>query len=139
MTSSDDICLIWNDYNTNMSLSFKEIRDDNKFSDVTLVVEGNFKIEAHRVILAASSKFFKNLLHEKKHPHPFIYMRGIKEKHLSAIVDFMYHGQANVHQEDLNEFLIVAKELELKGLSDSNSLEKKEMDQGGKLHKHRRK
>ena len=128
MTSSDELCLIWNDYNTNMSLSFKEIRDDHEFCDVTLAVEGNFKIEAHRVILAASSKFFKNLLQDNKHPHPLIYMRGIKEKHLSAIVDFMYHGQAKVHKEDINEFLIVAKELELKGLSGINSFYKKELD-----------
>ena len=128
MTSSDELCPMWNDYNTNMSLSFKEIRDDHEFSDVTLAVEGNYKIEAHRVILAASSKFFKNLLHENKHPHPLIYMRGIKEKHLSAIVDFMYHGQAKVHKEDINEFLIVAEELELKGLSGINSFDKKELD-----------
>ena len=122
MTLSEQVSLVWNDYHTNISLSFKEIRDDQDFSDVTLAGESNFKIEAHRVILAASSKLLRKLLQENQHPHPLLYMRGIKEKHLSAMVDFMYHGQAKIHQDDLNEFLIAAKDLELKGLSGANSV-----------------
>ena len=115
--SSDNLCLKWKDFHTNISLSFKEIREDQEFSNVTLVGEGNLKIKVHKVILAASSRFFKDLLRDNQHPHPLLYMRGIKGEHLTALVDFMYHGEANILQEDLDEFLVVAKELELKGLS----------------------
>ena len=126
MLSSENLCLKWRDFNTNITSSFKEIREDQQFSDVTLAGEGNIKIKAHKVVLAASSKFFKDLLHDNQHPHPLLYMRGIKGEHLSALVDFMYRGEANILQEDLDEFLIVAKELELKGLSGPQNTEEVE-------------
>ena len=45
-----------------------------------------------------------------------IYMRGLKGRDLVAIVDFIYHGEANIYQEDLDGFLALAQELQLKGL-----------------------
>ena len=48
-----------------------------------------------------------------------IYMRGLKANDLVAIVDFIYHGEASIYQEDLNGFLALAEELQLKGLAGS--------------------
>ena len=45
-----------------------------------------------------------------------IYMKGFKAKDLSAIVDFIYLGEANIYQDDLVGFLTLAEELQLKGL-----------------------
>ena len=115
MTSSEKFCLKWNDFQKNVSSSFQEIRED--FCDVTLAAEGNQQITAHKVILAASSNFFKEILRNNPHQHPLIYMRGIKGIQLAAVVDFMYQGEVNIAQEDLNDFLIVAEELQLKGLT----------------------
>ena len=50
-----------------------------------------------------------------------IYMRGLKAKDLVAIVDFIYHGEASVFQEDLDGFLALAEELQLKGLAGSQN------------------
>ena len=50
-----------------------------------------------------------------------IYMRGVKAKDLVAIVDFIYHGEANIFQEDLDGFLALADELQLKGLATSEN------------------
>ena len=41
-----------------------------------------------------------------------------------AIVDFLYHGEANVCQENLDSFLALAEELKLKGLSGNTEREK---------------
>ena len=76
---------------------------------------------AHKVILASSSPFFLNLLRRNKHPHPLIYMRGLKSEDLVAMVDFLYFGEANVYQENLDSFLAVAEELQLKGLMGSGA------------------
>ena len=46
----------------------------------------------------------------------WICFRGVTLEHLSAILDFLYFGQTNVLQENLNDFLIVAGELKLMGL-----------------------
>ena len=50
-------------------------------------------------------------------PHPLIYMRGLKSDNVLAIMDFLYFGEANVFQENLDTFLSLAEELKLKGLS----------------------
>ena len=43
-------------------------------------------------------------------------MRGMKSEDLLAIVDFLYRGEANVFQENLDSFLAIAEDLHLKGL-----------------------
>ena len=43
-------------------------------------------------------------------------MKGLKSDDLLAIVDFLYRGEANIFQENLDSFLAVAEELQLKGL-----------------------
>ena len=47
-------------------------------------------------------------------------MRGIIYENLTAIVDFLYHGEANVYQENLDSFLAIAEDLKLKGLMGEN-------------------
>ena len=113
---AEKLCLQWNDFKNNTIDALGRLTKDNDFSDVTLACEDGQQVEAHKVILAVSSPFFQSLLKRNKHPHPLIYMRGIKSENLVAIVDFLYLGEANVLQENLDTFLYLANELKLKGL-----------------------
>ena len=113
---SETLCLNWNDFQDNVKSAFGNLRDDQDFADITLACEDGQKIEAHKVILAASSPVLQNLLNLNKHPHPLIYMRGMKSEDLSAIIDFLYYGSAIVYQENLESFLSIAEEFQLKGL-----------------------
>ena len=115
--SSEKFCLKWNDFQQNIVNTFKDLRSDSDFSDVTLVLDEDHQIESHKLVLNACSPFFKNLLKTHKHPHPMIYMRGLKAKDLVAIMDFIYYGEANINQEDLDVFLNLAEEFQLKGLT----------------------
>ena len=108
---SEKLCLQWNDFQENVKLAFGNLKEDKYFSDVTLVGEDGQQMEAHKVVLAASSPFFQRLLVQNKHPHPLIYMRGLKSDDLLAIVDFLYFGEENVSQENLESFLAIAEEL----------------------------
>jgi len=121
MENSEKFCLKWNSFQDNIVDSFKSLRHGEDFSDVTLVSEDHKHIEAHRVVISSCSSFFRDLLKKDKHSHPLIYMRGIKAKELLAMVDYMYHGQVNVYQEDLSVFLITAEELKLTGLVESSN------------------
>ena len=38
-----------------------------------------------------------------------------------AMMDFFYNGEANVYQENLNSFLVLAEELQLKGLRENQT------------------
>ena len=113
---SEKLCLQWNDFKDNTNLAFTNLRQDQDFSDVTLACEDGQQLTAHKVILASSSPFFQRILRQNKHPHPLIFMRGVKSEDLSAIVDFLYSGEANVFQESLDSFLGLAGELQLKGM-----------------------
>ena len=110
-------CLKWNDFQTNIRSSYKDLRETIDFSDVTLISEDNQQVEAHRIILSACSPFFMDWLKRSKHSHPIIYMRGIQSRDLTAIMDFIYHGEANVFEDDLEHFLSLAEELKLRGLT----------------------
>ena len=127
---SEKLCLQWNDFQDNVKSTFGNLRESSNFVDVTLACEDGHQIEAHKVILAASSPFFQAILMRNKHSHPLIYMRGVKSDDLIAIVDFLYCGEANVDQENLDSFLAIAEELQLKGLrgtDDDKRLKEKEI------------
>ena len=117
---SEKLCLQWNDFQDNVKSAFGNLRESTDFADVTLACEDGHQIEAHKVVLAASSPFFQAILKRNKHSHPLIYMRGMKSVDLVAMVDFLYFGEANVQQENLDSFLAIAEELQLKGLQGLN-------------------
>ena len=117
MSSSDKFCLKWNDFQEHVSITFQQLRLANEFADVTLACENNEQIEVHKVILSAASPFFRTILTQNKHPHPLIYMKGIKATDLAVIVDFIYNGEVNVYQDNLNYLLSIAEDLKIKGLS----------------------
>ena len=117
MSTTEKICLKWNDFQGNIASTFGFLRKDTEFADVTLACEDGQQVQAHKVILAASSPLFQNLLTRHKHTHPLIYMRAMKSEDLVKIVDFVYHGETNIYQKNLNAFLAIAEELKLKGLT----------------------
>lgn len=120
MGGSEKLCLKWNDFQANYCEALRELRGDEEFSDVTIACD-DVQIEAHKIILSASSPFFKNLLKKNKHPHPLVYLKGLKNSLLVSILDFIYDGEVNIAHEDLNEFLSAAEELKVKGLSEENT------------------
>ena len=122
---SEKLCLQWNDFKENVESSFKSLRQDIDFTDVTLACKDGQEIQSHKVILAASSPIFRSLLNKNKQNHIFIYMRGVKMDDLAAILDFLYFGEANVYQHNLDSFLALAEELQLKGLKAQNTLDEK--------------
>ena len=118
--SSEKFCLRWNDFESNISVAFREIREEKDFFDVTLSV-GDRQLQAHKLILSACSPFFRSVLRKNPHQNPLLYLKGVEFSDLQAVLNFMYHGEVNVAQEDLNSFLAVAEDLKVKGLTQNNS------------------
>jgi len=117
---SEKFCLRWNDFESNISGAFRELRDDKDFFDVTLACDDE-QIQAHKMILSACSPFFRNILRRNPHQHPLLYLKGVKYTDLQSVLNFMYHGEVNVAQEELNSFLAVAEDLRVKGLTQNQS------------------
>ena len=122
MATAEKFCLRWNDFESNISSAFRELREDKDFFDVTLACDDD-QIQAHKVILSACSPFFRTVLKRNRHEHPLLYLKGVKYIDLVAVLNFMYHGEVNVAQEELNSFLSIAEELKVKGLTQNNGSE----------------
>ena len=56
---SEKLCLKWNDFQDNINTAFGNLRNDQDFSDVTLVCEDGEQVEAHKIILQSASPFFQ--------------------------------------------------------------------------------
>ena len=119
MASNEQLCLEWNDFESNISKSFREIRDNGDLFDVTIACEDE-QVQAHKLILSACSPFFKRVLGKNPHQHPLLFLRGVKYREILSILDFMYCGEVNIAQEDLQSFLAVAEDLKVKGLTQNN-------------------
>nr|CAH0103791.1 unnamed protein product [Daphnia galeata] len=120
MAMADDqqqFCLRWNDFQSNMVNSFKHLRDEKSFTDVTLACEGQ-TCKAHKMVLSACSPYFKSLLEENPSKHPIIILKDVPFAHLQAILEFMYAGEVNVAQDQLPAFLKTAERLKVKGLAE---------------------
>merc|ERR1719315_492384 len=112
-------CLRWNDFQSTMVNNFKNLRNDDSFSDVTIVCEGQ-STKAHKMLLCACSTYFKDLL--EPHPevkNPIIFLKDVPIAHMNAILDFMYAGEVNVAQDQLPSFLKSAEKLKVKGLAEA--------------------
>ena len=128
MTSTDKFALKWKGFKENISCNFKTLRYDNNLANVTLVSEDNQYIEAHKVVLCASSQFFMNIFEINRHSHPLIYLKGFQSKYFTSVIDFIYFGEVNVSQDNLEGFLAIAEEIKLKGL-DNKIEQRKKIDQ----------
>ena len=125
MENSEELCVQWDNFSEILSSSFRSLREETVFTDVTLACEdGQQRIEAHKIILAASSPTFHNLLAGDKQMCQVIYLRGVQLNDLAAVMDYIYLGEARMPQEDLQSFLLLANDLQLKGLESKQTNEK---------------
>ena len=108
--------LKWNDFQANVTKSFGLLRRERNLFDVTLVSDSEEHIPAHRLVLSACSDFFKNIFTKVDNQNPLIYLAGVSSGDIQRILDYMYHGEVQVYQEDLNHFLEVAEKLKIDGV-----------------------
>ena len=108
--------LKWNDFQTNVSSTFSSLRQEEHLFDVTLVSDDEQHISAHKLVLTASSEFFKNILKKAKHSNPMIFLSGFKSRDLFLVMDYIYQGEVQILQTDLDQFLHVAQQLKIEGL-----------------------
>ena len=121
--SSDKFSLKWEQFCNNAASSFQALHKDTDFTDVTLASSDGQTVGAHKVVLSSCSPVLKSMLVKNSHPSPLLYLRGVKLSQLETLLSFCYLGQAEVLQTDLDEFLEMARDLGIKGLSQEDTLE----------------
>ena len=115
--ASEKFNLTWNEFEKSASKAFKDLLDQQDFVDVTLVSEDNKEIKCHTLVLSASSPIFRSILLRNPHQHPLLYISGVQHMELKSLLNFMYLGQTEVAQDELNSFMAIASKFQIKGLS----------------------
>ena len=123
---SEKFSLKWTDFHSNVSKTFSALRTEEDFQDVTLVSADLQQVSAHKVVLSACSKYFKNILQQNRHSNPLLCLDGVTSSELQSVLDYIYQGEVQVYQENLDRFLAVAERFQLEGLMNLPDTNKQE-------------
>ena len=104
-------------YNDHLKEMMQNLMHSNESTDVTIMCEDKTKFKAHKFVLNAWSPVFQSMISELPQKDPIIYLRGIHSQEIKSILQFMYLGQATFFHDRMNDFLNVAKSLEIKEIS----------------------
>ena len=110
--------LTWDNYSDHLREMLHEMIKTKELTDVTLVCDDKNHIKAHKVVLSACSSVLRNILPESD---SVVYITGIHYQQLVSILEFMYFGVASLQQDSIEEFVEIAKVLDIQGI-DNNTI-----------------
>ena len=114
--SSSTLTVHLNDFINNVCDNYKDLLTDPEFADVTLASEDGKEIKAHRVILASSSLFFREIFRKNPNINTLVYLKGVGFKELSDALSFIYLGKIEIVQAQMIKFMEIASFLKIRGL-----------------------
>ncbi len=118
-SSSECYILKWNGFHESVANSFTDLRKNEEFLDVTLAIDQDHQLSAHKVILSASSPYFHGVLKLNPAQHPVLVMPpNVRYTDLIKVIDFIYRGEVKVPIEDFQEFFSLAQLLKIRGLTE---------------------
>lgn len=114
---NNNLQLLRVNHSIKMTEAFETMFLDETLCDISICCEGEV-VKAHRVILAASSSYFKQILSgiNCQTQYPIIFVNGIHMPDLSAMLEFMYRGEVTIPQTQLPSLIKSAEVLGISGL-----------------------
>ncbi|XP_045111561.1 protein tramtrack, beta isoform-like isoform X3 [Portunus trituberculatus] len=110
-------CLRWNNHGSTLVAVFDNLLASESLVDVTLFAEGH-RLKAHKVVLSACSPYFQQVFAETQDRHPIVVLKDVGHVVLRALLEYMYRGEVNVAQDQLETLIRTAESLKIKGLAD---------------------
>jgi hypothetical protein len=94
----------------------KDLRDDGHLCDTRILAAGNVQLNAHAVILSASSPYFRSLFSSVKQGFFTVRIDHVTSDVLVNVLHFIYTGELRIGACAMSELVSVAKQLELRKL-----------------------
>lgn len=110
------LSLSWNNHKATFCHILANLRDKERYTDVTLACEGKF-YPVHKLVLSTCSEYFEVMFENTPCKHPVIVLNHIKHDEVEALLSYMYAGVVNVAQNDLARLIKAAELLKIKGLA----------------------
>ncbi|CAG0883322.1 unnamed protein product [Darwinula stevensoni] len=109
--------LKWNSHHVETFQGFDALRHREVLVDVALSCDGQ-SVKAHKLILCAGSGYFERIFSREVHGNgtPTIHFYGVDMHLLKFLIEFMYCGEVDIPSADLEKFIALAENLEVKGL-----------------------
>ena len=113
--------LKWESYHSWTSECIRNLSSDKRFADVTLLTEDLQAFKAHKVILSASSEFFKDVLETMNASlENYLFLKGVNGQVLNPLLKFIYEGEVSVDQDNLSKFLDAGFHMKITGIMSGN-------------------
>jgi len=114
---STRLTLRWDNFQANLQDTWRQLHQSEDFADVILACDVG-QVMAHKVVLGSCSPYLHSILMRlrQSHQQPVIFLSRINITNLAKLVTFMYCGQVDVEESQLESFLQAAGELQVKGL-----------------------
>ncbi|CAG2165120.1 unnamed protein product [Oppiella nova] len=115
--NSNNLQLLRVNHSIKMTEAFESMFLDESLCDITIGCGGH-SVKAHRVILAASSSYFRQILSSinGQTQYPIVIVDGIQMSDLSAMLEFMYRGEVTIPHSQLSSLIKSAELLGVSGL-----------------------
>lgn len=126
----------WKGYTDHFKGMMQRMLVSQENSDVTLVCDELRTVKAHKNILSASSPIFQKMFDLQQGKELFLYMRGIKFHILESIIEFIYLGQVNLQEHFVEDFVAIARSLEVSGLNEDHGGRVNETIEKNKIDDH---
>ncbi|CAG9773986.1 unnamed protein product [Ceutorhynchus assimilis] len=101
----------------NVEVMLKNLLKDETLSDITLHCKDG-AVRAHRVILAASSPYFKKVFQEHPEHQVAFLLHGMTVQHIKSLVELMYRGSTQIASDMTAKLSDIAEEFGIKGIVD---------------------
>ena len=113
------------EFDSEKSKVINDIFNKSQLADVTLL-NGRDEFSAHKLILASVSPVLRSVF-ERSSQNPILFLRGTESRHIKSMLSFIYTGEASVEVRDIDEFIKLGSDLEIKGLDTTEEEKKQEI------------
>ena len=118
----------WNSIQSDVWDARQELFIGKKYADVTLVSDDLVKFPAHKTVLGSASPVFASLLELTTEQCPVMFLKGVSQIQLEAMLKFVYIGEASISKDQVQEFYKISSDLGIKGLLEEEIYEERHED-----------